>query len=1047
MEFFKIKNSRIYRFILIITIVIVFLTNIALFINNSAQNPQNNTYFNQNKPNNNLNENESNENLSIPPSTLESSKVPNSNKYLRQAAYGYAKKWYSGRNPHYKDYSSSGGDCANFVSQCLIAGGLSLYKGTNGSGYGVYPDVDRPSLESNGSIPFCDYLNLHLRNYQNTSVSYVENTNASIPSEIDIGDVIIFGDKTGDKYKHAMIIVWKNTTDVGLAGHSSDVWNRSFWVELGYFSCATFYHIIDEPAQYFHFRVNTGGLNVRVGIGKNELDSLYQSIGIIHQNEEYIAFEYAFDQDNKMWWHFWFDDRTAWCASWYTINVTAKTPVEVDVSNYLNVRDGPSTSYAIFGQVFDGMRFVSDFKNGSWYRFYYSGYQKYFHEDYVIELDEYEPIPDKNANKTVLGFLPYWVSYSQNWTPLTHLAWFSVELNADGTIGNTHGWPLNDLVDEIHGNNTSVLLTVTMFDSTNINNLISNSAYRTTAISNLLTQVQLGNADGICIDFEHPKTSGDEVYLVNFMSELNSTFKTARSDYYVSLCTPSVDWWGTYDYENLAPHVDSFMLMGYSYYYSGSSTAGPTAPLYGGSYNLNKSVYAHINGGAPRSKIVLGLPFYGYDYPVVDTSKHSSTRASGSSITYSSNMNKKESISPTLYYDATYECEWYNYYQSGDGWHQVWCENNHSLAVKMDYINNQNLGGLGIWAWGYQGSRTELEDLIIDKFYLDVTPPNINITTPNNNDFITSNPVNISWTGSDNVAIAFYEISINNGSSWINVGLNTSYQTIFPNGSYQIIVRANDTSNNTASDSINITVDVDILAPSVSIISPLNEETITSNPVNISWTGSDNVAIAFYEISINNGSSWINVGLNTSYQTVFPNGTYQIIVRANDTSNNTASDSVNITVDVAIYDVEPPSINIISPLNGSELLEGLITVQWNFTDNIGVTALQISWNSGLDWQDIPVSTSMSINLSTGEYILFVKAFDSANNFAIDSVYFTVLKETTNNNNNNNDYKMDMNKILLILVGAVGASLLITIVIIRRKMKKEREDPDFFIIET
>ena len=643
--------------------------------------------------------------------------VPNTTKYLREAAYGYAYKWYNSRNPHYKDYSSSGGDCANFVSQCLIAGGLSLHKGTNGTGYGIYPDVDRPTEYSNGTIPYCDYLNLHLRNYQNTNITYIIDTNASIPLEIDIGDVIIFGNKSSDKYKHAMIVVWKNATDLGLAGHSSDVWNRSFWIEFNYFSCATFYHIIDEPANYYHFRVNTAVLNVRVGPGKNGMPTpqFYQDIGDLHQDEEYIAFEYAYDQDNNIWWHFWFDDRAAWVASWYTINVSSKIPFEVNVSTYLNVRDGAGTTYPIFGQVYDGMRFVADMINGSWYRFYYSGFQKYCHKDYIFSIDEYEPISGKNTNKTILGFLPHWINENQNWTALTHLAWFGVNLNANGTIKNSYGWPKNTLVNYLHGNNTKVLLTITMFDSTEIHTLISSSSYRTTAIQTILTQIQAGNADGVCIDFEHPKSSGDDIYLVSFMQELNSTLKLARSDYYVSLCTPSVDWWGTYDYANLAPHVDSFMLMGYGYYYSGSANAGPTAPLYGGNYNLNKSVYAHINNGAPRLKIILGLPFYGYDYPVTNTNKQAPTNGSGTAITYSANMNKKETLNLTLFYDSIYECEWYNYYVNGEGWHQVWCENYTSLDRKMDYINAQDLGGIGIWAWGFQGNYFELESLIIER--------------------------------------------------------------------------------------------------------------------------------------------------------------------------------------------------------------------------------------------------------------------------------------------------------------------------------------------
>ena len=44
--------------------------------------------------------------------------------YNVQAAIDYANYWCDKRNPAYHDYSNEGGDCANFVSQCLIAGGF-----------------------------------------------------------------------------------------------------------------------------------------------------------------------------------------------------------------------------------------------------------------------------------------------------------------------------------------------------------------------------------------------------------------------------------------------------------------------------------------------------------------------------------------------------------------------------------------------------------------------------------------------------------------------------------------------------------------------------------------------------------------------------------------------------------------------------------------------------------------------------------------------------------------------------------------------------------
>lgn len=50
--------------------------------------------------------------------------------YNRDKAVNYAKKWYNARN---KNYYSYGSDCANFVSQCLYAGGMtSMTLGNDG---------------------------------------------------------------------------------------------------------------------------------------------------------------------------------------------------------------------------------------------------------------------------------------------------------------------------------------------------------------------------------------------------------------------------------------------------------------------------------------------------------------------------------------------------------------------------------------------------------------------------------------------------------------------------------------------------------------------------------------------------------------------------------------------------------------------------------------------------------------------------------------------------------------------------------------------------
>ena len=42
--------------------------------------------------------------------------------YNRKDAVDYAQKYALSRNPNYYDFSNLGGDCTNYMSQCLFAG-------------------------------------------------------------------------------------------------------------------------------------------------------------------------------------------------------------------------------------------------------------------------------------------------------------------------------------------------------------------------------------------------------------------------------------------------------------------------------------------------------------------------------------------------------------------------------------------------------------------------------------------------------------------------------------------------------------------------------------------------------------------------------------------------------------------------------------------------------------------------------------------------------------------------------------------------------------
>ena len=152
-------------------------------------------------------------------------------EYNREAAVSYARRWALGRNPAYMDYELWGGDCTNFVSQCIYAGGLAM----NGSSASV-GTVDSTSKW------YCIYIKstLGVRKYAITTSwirvsdfnTYLgslvskstKTTLSSLISSCSAGDVVQLADKTTGTPYHSIIINAKGSSTAYFCGHTK---NRS----------------------------------------------------------------------------------------------------------------------------------------------------------------------------------------------------------------------------------------------------------------------------------------------------------------------------------------------------------------------------------------------------------------------------------------------------------------------------------------------------------------------------------------------------------------------------------------------------------------------------------------------------------------------------------------------------------------------------------------------------------------------------------------------------------------------------------------------------
>lgn len=131
--------------------------------------------------------------------------------YNREAAVAYAKEWALSRNPRFLDYSGLGGDCTNFCSQCLLAGGgVMNYAPKNGW---YYIDGNRKSPSWTGVQYLKDFL---------VSSPGVGPFARLVGREKLLPGDLIQLKNTAGLYYHSLVVLELNGGDPLIAAHTID---------------------------------------------------------------------------------------------------------------------------------------------------------------------------------------------------------------------------------------------------------------------------------------------------------------------------------------------------------------------------------------------------------------------------------------------------------------------------------------------------------------------------------------------------------------------------------------------------------------------------------------------------------------------------------------------------------------------------------------------------------------------------------------------------------------------------------------------------------
>ena len=326
----------------------------------------------------------------------------------------------------------------------------------------------------------------------------------------------------------------------------------------------------------------------------------------------------------------------------------------------------------------------------------------------------------------VYGYLPYWtMNKAQFPSTITHVSFFSIPIHEDGHLFSDEK-PVDlgyrqfqkGALEELHTKAPSshVELTLTMMDQDTIPAFLATPSATTTFLADVDKMTSEHNIDGINIDVEYIRTVTPEMRLqfTSFMKALYTHVKQVHPKLHISVAVlaDSADKQRLTDIASLAPYTDHIIVMAYDFHRKGSQQSGANAPLYGsGDEKWGKNIMAsakQFTDVVPARKIILGIPFYGYEWSVTDSNVYNFTLPdTGKTATYERITELLSSGKATRHWDDTSFTPYLLYTQNGKQ-QQIYYEDAQSLSYKIDLVKQANLGGIAIWAMGYEGQTNEL---------------------------------------------------------------------------------------------------------------------------------------------------------------------------------------------------------------------------------------------------------------------------------------------------------------------------------------------------
>lgn len=323
-----------------------------------------------------------------------------------------------------------------------------------------------------------------------------------------------------------------------------------------------------------------------------------------------------------------------------------------------------------------------------------------------------------SAGKTVYAWFPArfgtWWTDRIPWTCLTHISFRSVVVQAGGTLRYPAGDPPRRFVEAAHRHGVKVTVLVWVDRRQDSDGYLARFPERTA--KNLLAYVERNHLDGVNIDDERMAElntvagTPNRDLVTRFFRILAETFRAARPDYHITFAAPPIiskdDRYATpwLDLKAIADVVDGIIPMGYTQNPPSIGWTTNPEPVGGGGRAAHTTTrdlrtmvrdYLAAMGGRPEKLLPgVSLAFGGYEWRARTDRPLAPTIARG--VPLSLRAAEARAQAHGRRWDEEQRSPWY-VYRDGDVFVQGWYNDLAAWKAKLDWIDEQHLGGIGIW--------------------------------------------------------------------------------------------------------------------------------------------------------------------------------------------------------------------------------------------------------------------------------------------------------------------------------------------------------------